>query len=121
MITPDLATAILSKEPPSAARCSAPIFVMTDAAKSELVITLVASRAPPSPAYRWTKEIRTIYHFIDLNHEKEQMNEPMRKIKLSLQLSRRALRMIMPSTYTQCKNNLKPERAKLNRILTLRR
>lgn len=55
LIIPDLATAILSKEPPSAARCSAPIFVMIDAARSELVSILVASRAPPNPAYRLTK------------------------------------------------------------------
>lgn len=54
LIIPDLATAILSKEPPSAARCSSPIFVMIAAARSELVNTLVASRAPPNPAYRLT-------------------------------------------------------------------
>lgn len=51
LIIPDLAAAILSKEPPSAARCSAPTFVMIETARPELVITLVASRAPPNPAY----------------------------------------------------------------------
>ena len=48
---PDLATAIVSKEPPRAAKCSSPTVVMTDAASPEGDITLVASRAPPSPAY----------------------------------------------------------------------
>lgn len=55
LIIPDLASAILSKEPPSAARCSSPIFVIIDAATSELESTLVASRAPPKPAYKLTK------------------------------------------------------------------
>lgn len=50
MIIPDFATAMLSKEPPSAAMCSSPIDVMIDAERSELEITLVASRAPPNPA-----------------------------------------------------------------------
>lgn len=50
MIIPDFATAILSKEPPSAARCSSPIVVIIDTASSELEITLVASRVPPNPA-----------------------------------------------------------------------
>lgn len=50
-IIPDFAIAILSKEPPSAARCSSPIVVITDAASPELEIMFVASRAPPSPAY----------------------------------------------------------------------
>lgn len=48
---PDFATAILSKEPPSASRCSSPTVVMIDKARSEPEITLVASRAPPNPAY----------------------------------------------------------------------
>lgn len=48
---PDFATAILSKEPPSASRCSSPTVVMIDIARSEPEITLVASRAPPNPAY----------------------------------------------------------------------
>lgn len=48
---PDFAIAILSKEPPSAAKCSSPIVVMTEAARSELEIILVASRAPPNPAF----------------------------------------------------------------------
>lgn len=61
MIIPDLAAAMLSKEPPSAARCSAPTFVMTETAKSELVITFVASLAPPNPAYALQREIRAIY------------------------------------------------------------
>lgn len=61
LIIPDLAAAMLSKEPPSAARCSAPTFVMIETARSELVITFVASRAPPNPAYILAKEIRTIY------------------------------------------------------------
>lgn len=47
---PDFAMAMLSKEPPSAAKCSSPIVVMTDAASSELEIIFVASRAPPNPA-----------------------------------------------------------------------
>lgn len=51
MIIPDFATAMLSKEPPSASRCSAPIVVMIAAARSELQIMFVASRAPPNPAY----------------------------------------------------------------------
>lgn len=50
LIIPDFATAILSREPPSAARCSSPIVVMIDAARVELGMTLVASRAPPNPA-----------------------------------------------------------------------
>lgn len=48
---PDLAIAMLSKEPPRAAKCSSPIVVITDVASPELLITLVASRAPPNPAY----------------------------------------------------------------------
>lgn len=60
LIIPDLATAILSKDPPSAARWSVPMFVIIDAARSKLVSTLVASRAPPNPAYRLRKEVRTI-------------------------------------------------------------
>lgn len=48
---PDFAIAMLSKEPPSASKCSSPIVVITDAASPELLITLVASRAPPNPAY----------------------------------------------------------------------
>lgn len=47
---PDFAIAILSKEPPSAAKCSSPIVVMIDVASPELGMTLVASRAPPNPA-----------------------------------------------------------------------
>ena len=47
---PDFAMAMLSKEPPSAAKCSSPIVVMTDAASPELEIIFVASRAPPNPA-----------------------------------------------------------------------
>lgn len=54
LIIPDFAIAILSKEPPSAARCSSPIVVMIDAARVELEMTLVASRAPPNPAYEKT-------------------------------------------------------------------
>lgn len=50
LIIPDFALAILSKEPPSAAKCSSPIVVMIDAARVELERTLVASRAPPNPA-----------------------------------------------------------------------
>lgn len=65
LIIPDLATAILSNEPPSAARCSAPTFVMIETARSELIITLVASRAPPNPAYRLAKEIKFNIHFED--------------------------------------------------------
>ena len=48
---PDFATAMLSKEPPSAAKCSSPIVVIIDVARPELQITFVASRAPPNPAY----------------------------------------------------------------------
>ena len=47
---PDFAMAMLSREPPSAAKCSSPIVVMTDAASPELEIIFVASRAPPNPA-----------------------------------------------------------------------
>lgn len=50
LMIPDFAMAMLSKEPPSAAKCSSPIVVMTDAASSELEIIFVASRAPPNPA-----------------------------------------------------------------------
>lgn len=50
LVIPDLASAMLSKEPPRAAICSSPIVVMTDAARFELSMTFVASRAPPSPA-----------------------------------------------------------------------
>lgn len=57
LIIPDLAIAILSKEPPSAARCSSPIVVMIDAARVELEMTLVASRAPPNPAYEKTNNL----------------------------------------------------------------
>lgn len=41
---------MLSREPPSAIKCSSPILVMTDAASPELQIIFVASRAPPRPA-----------------------------------------------------------------------
>ena len=47
---PDFATAMLSKEPPSAAKCSSPIVVIMEAASSELQRIFVASLAPPSPA-----------------------------------------------------------------------
>ena len=50
LIIPDFAIAMLSRDPPSAAKCSAPIVVITDAASPELEIMFVASRAPPSPA-----------------------------------------------------------------------
>lgn len=50
LMIPDLAIAMLSKEPPRADKCSSPIVVMTEAASPELQITLVASRAPPKPA-----------------------------------------------------------------------
>lgn len=49
---PDLATAIVSKEPPRAAKCSSPTVVITAAASPELDIIFVASRAPPNPAYQ---------------------------------------------------------------------
>lgn len=52
LIMPDFATAILSKEPPNAAKCSSLIVVMTEAARSELDIIFVASRAPPNPAFQ---------------------------------------------------------------------
>lgn len=63
LIIPDLAAAILSKEPPSAARCSAPTFVMIETARPELVITLVASRAPPNPAYIPYHD-KYLHHFV---------------------------------------------------------
>lgn len=50
LMIPDLAIAIVSKEPPSAAVCSSPIVVITDAASPELEMIFVASRAPPNPA-----------------------------------------------------------------------
>lgn len=56
LIIPDFATAILSKEPPSAARCSSPIVVIIDTASSELEITLVASRVPPNPAFTFAEK-----------------------------------------------------------------
>lgn len=57
---------MLSKEPPRAAMCSSPIVVMTDAARFELSMTFVASRAPPSPAWGhqvnyWTKRLQSFY------------------------------------------------------------
>lgn len=48
---PDFAIAMLSKDPPRAAKCSSPIVVITDVASPELQMTFVASRAPPNPAY----------------------------------------------------------------------
>lgn len=50
LIIPDFASAILSKEPPNAARCSLPTVVITDAATLLLDKTFVASRDPPRPA-----------------------------------------------------------------------
>lgn len=47
---PDFAIAMLSREPPSAAKCSSPIVVIIAVVSSLLVSTFVASRAPPSPA-----------------------------------------------------------------------
>lgn len=60
LIIPALAIAILSNEPPSAARCSSPIVVMIDAARVELEMTLVASRAPPNPAYLKNSKIDSL-------------------------------------------------------------
>lgn len=51
LMIPDFANAILSREPPSASKCSSPIDVITDAANSVLRKTFVASLAPPRPAY----------------------------------------------------------------------
>jgi hypothetical protein len=47
---PAFAVAIVSNEPPRAAKCSSPTVVITAAASPELDITFVASRAPPNPA-----------------------------------------------------------------------
>jgi len=49
---PAFAIAIVSKEPPRAAKCSSPTVVMTAAASPELDMIFVASRAPPNPACR---------------------------------------------------------------------
>lgn len=51
LMIPDLAIAMLSKEPPSAAKCSSPIVVITEAKSSGAENTFVASRAPPRPTY----------------------------------------------------------------------
>lgn len=48
---PAFAIAIVSNEPPRAAKCSSPTVVMTAAASPELDIMFVASRAPPNPAF----------------------------------------------------------------------
>jgi hypothetical protein len=47
---PAFAVAIVSNEPPRAAKCSSPTVVITAAASPELDIIFVASRAPPNPA-----------------------------------------------------------------------
>ena len=47
---PDFAIAMRSKEPPSEAKCSSPIIVITDVENPEQQKTLVASRAPPNQA-----------------------------------------------------------------------
>ena len=47
---PDFAIAMLSKVPPRAAKCSSPTVVIIETARLFLLRTLVASRAPPSPA-----------------------------------------------------------------------
>lgn len=50
LMIPDFANAMLSNEPPSAAKCSSPIVVMTDAASPVWLIIFVASLEPPNPA-----------------------------------------------------------------------
>lgn len=66
---PDFAIAMLSKEPPSAAKCSSPIVVMTDVASPELGMTLVASRAPPNPACSFeANKISTISGSLELSY-----------------------------------------------------
>lgn len=63
---PDLAKAMLSREPPSASICSSPIVVIIDAASPELEITFVASRAPPSPACNIRNKQNYHYHALTL-------------------------------------------------------
>lgn len=72
LMIPDFAIAMLSNEPPNAAKCSSPIDVITDVASSVLHITFVASLAPPRPACSAGND-----YMIILLHTKRPLNQKL--------------------------------------------